>query len=352
MTTASWTDPLFSFSSPWSYWLLFLAVSWPLAWLGHAAMARLRPDLVDRHWPWHRLVGVALVLWPFVKHAYGVYTSFALVLDTGSVAGTTPAWVWWLTIERRWWQYVALPLFGLFLAFAPQLRALVPDDFGARIRHTLSSISAWPERGLSRDIVNGFGIFVIVYVTYLLIAVALSPLRRFDTGDESAVFGALDPTLAFALALTAGVTEEVIFRGILQSRLRLVMPTWVAVGVQAVFFGLIHSGYGTVGHIVLPAIFGLAMGVVVLRFGLIPAILVHTLVDLVLFLYIATDNGAPWAATLVPFLFLAGIALPGAFYANEWWNRRYGRAGPTTADWATNVPAPGPEAVFQEGRNP
>lgn len=339
---SAWADPLFSFSSPWSYWLFYLAVAWPLAWLGHAAMARLRPDLVARHWPWHRLVGVTLVLWPFVKHAYGVYTSFGLVLDTGSVLGTTPGWVWWLTIERRWWQYVFWPLVGLYLAMGQHLR----HEFGQGVRRVLESISFWPRRSWTHDIVNGLGISVVIYLGYIFIAIALSPLQRFDTGDESAVFGAIDPALAFALAITAGVTEEVIFRGILQSRLRLVMPTWVAIGIQAVFFGLIHSGYGTIGHIVLPAIFGVAMGILVLRFGLIPAIMVHTFVDLVLFLYIAARNGSPWTTVVIPFLFLAGVALPAAYYLSEWWNRRRGRGTEATPPTWTPVPA------VSQGRNP
>ncbi|MGB0652445.1 MAG: lysostaphin resistance A-like protein [Thermoplasmatota archaeon] len=80
--------------------------------------------------------------------------------------------------------------------------------------------------------------------------------------------------LAVALALTAGVGEEILFRGILQKKVGL----WG----QAVLFGVVHAGYGTVLQVVLPLLLGLFFGLLVQRRqGLWTAIVVHTLFDFV-----------------------------------------------------------------------
>lgn len=314
--------PTLRFTSPWSYWLFYFWISWGIAWLGYWYMRDMYPWLVEADWSWIRILGVALVIWPFVKHAYGVYISFELVLDTGSVATAQPAWVWWLTVQRRTWQYIGIPLLGMFLALGLHERLGLPGGLSSGIAATLAAVCVWPRRSWVRDWVNGFGLFLVVYILYYLTAVALAPLRRLDTGDESAVFDFLTPGLAFTLAAIAGLTEEIVFRGVLQTRLRIVMPTWIAVGIQSIFFGLIHSGYGTLSHILLPALFGIAMGIVTIRFGLVPAILIHALVDLVIFLDIADRNGYGWTGVLIPFVFLAGLLLPLAYYGMEWVNRK------------------------------
>lgn len=58
--------------------------------------------------------------------------------------------------------------------------------------------------------------------------------------------------LAFLLAGSAAFGEEVLFRGVLQK--------WLGVWGQAVVFGIMHAGYGTVLQLVLPFLIGLAFG--------------------------------------------------------------------------------------------
>jgi membrane protease YdiL (CAAX protease family) len=53
--------------------------------------------------------------------------------------------------------------------------------------------------------------------------------------------------------------------------------------LQALAFGLAHTGYGTWAHILGPFLFGLAMAWVALRLGILAAIVLHAAVDIISF---------------------------------------------------------------------
>lgn len=72
-----------------------------------------------------------------------------------------------------------------------------------------------------------------------------------------AIAGAIDWPLVFAIAITAGVGEEILFRGILQR--------WVGVWGQAALFGILHASYGTILQVVGPFLIGLFYGFLVKR---------------------------------------------------------------------------------------
>ena len=85
----------------------------------------------------------------------------------------------------------------------------------------------------------------------------------------------LDWPLVIALSITAGVTEEILFRGILQR--------WVGVWGQAVLFGLAHAGYDTVLNVAVPLLIGIGFGYVYKwRRNLWTVIVAHFLYDFVL----------------------------------------------------------------------
>lgn len=73
--------------------------------------------------------------------------------------------------------------------------------------------------------------------------------------------------LLFFTALTAGVTEELIFRGYLQTRLTLLLknPYW-AIFISSLIFGLVHFRYGTVKNMVGPFIIGLGLAIYYWRY--------------------------------------------------------------------------------------
>lgn len=351
-------DPLLRFRYVEFAWLFYLTIAWFLAWGGHAIVAWIRRDDPTFHpLPWHRILGIVLIIWPFVQFGHNIYLSIDRVFTPGTVSRTVPAEQWWATAERRWWQYVVLPLSGMFLAYGLHERLYRPPHLGVRLRRLLVHTRIWPMRSLTRDLANGAWLFVGLYAAYGLLFYLLSPLRQYDTGDSSQVFLALTPLLAFVLALTAGVTEELLFRGILQTQLRRIMPVASAIFIQAIFFGLIHAGYGNFSQILFPTLFGIAMGLLVLRFGLIPAIMVHAGVNLIIFLATISTTGYPWTLDLIGVIFVVSIVFPASYYSVflfRWLKRRQaggpetdggeGRAGvPLVVTRAGGPDDPGPD---------
>ena len=78
-----------------------------------------------------------------------------------------------------------------------------------------------------------------------------------------------------ALAVVAGapVAEELVFRGVIQSRLERAMPVWIAIVLQAVLFGFIHGTPVQIGYAFL---MGLLFGYIRYRTGsILPTIAAH-----------------------------------------------------------------------------
>lgn len=64
--------------------------------------------------------------------------------------------------------------------------------------------------------------------------------------------------LVVLTCLTAGITEELVFRGYIMPRLQLLFnKTYISVIISSVIFGLIHFGYGTALNVIGPFIIGL-----------------------------------------------------------------------------------------------
>ena len=83
--------------------------------------------------------------------------------------------------------------------------------------------------------------------------------------------------------ITAGVAEELIFRGYLLPRLALIFnsPVW-AIIITSVLFGLLHAGYGTVAQIIGPIFIGAVFGYFYWKYRNIKVIiLMHFLWDFV-----------------------------------------------------------------------
>ena len=78
---------------------------------------------------------------------------------------------------------------------------------------------------------------------------------------------------ALSIVVIGPLAEELVFRGIIQTRLLRAMPTWTAVVLQAVLFGIIH---GTPIQIVYALLLGLALGFLRSRTGsILPGFAAH-----------------------------------------------------------------------------
>jgi membrane protease YdiL (CAAX protease family) len=85
-----------------------------------------------------------------------------------------------------------------------------------------------------------------------------------------------------ALAITAGLCEEFLYRGFTMAVLGQVgFPAWAAVLLSSVLFGLAHSYQGR-GGMVMTLLIGLILGTSRMAYGsLVPAIFWHSIVDAV-----------------------------------------------------------------------
>jgi uncharacterized protein len=83
-------------------------------------------------------------------------------------------------------------------------------------------------------------------------------------------------------AITAGITEEIVFRGFLISALALVLPNvWLAALVSSIVFGMLHAYQGWIG-MGRTAVLGFALAVpFLLTSSIMPSIVAHIVIDLI-----------------------------------------------------------------------
>ena len=84
-----------------------------------------------------------------------------------------------------------------------------------------------------------------------------------------------------AMAVTAGITEEIVFRGFVMLTLAMAVPLWLAAIASAVIFILFHAYQGLAGMVRIVPVTVALTGLVLLGGTVWPAILLHIVVDMV-----------------------------------------------------------------------
>lgn len=132
---------------------------------------------------------------------------------------------------------------------------LIADLFAAfslllwfRLRHKRLSEAA----GLCRCSMwtVGFCAFGAVGM-FVLVSLVLSLLPERWMAEYNAVMELTSSSgivAALSIVVAAPLAEEIVFRGIIQSRLERAMPVWMAVALQAALFGLIHGTPIQIGY--------------------------------------------------------------------------------------------------------
>jgi membrane protease YdiL (CAAX protease family) len=81
------------------------------------------------------------------------------------------------------------------------------------------------------------------------------------------------------IALSAGIGEELLFRGLIQPGLAVWMPAWAALAITSALFGLAHLVTPT--YALVAGLIGLYLGALLLfSDNLVAPVLVHALYDL------------------------------------------------------------------------
>ena len=145
--------------------------------------------------------------------------------------------------------------------------------------------------GLTRmtmtPIVFGLVTGVFVGLVASTAAFALNPQSRAWFRKQAAGVSALVPAtpqerwLFAAVAITAGICEEIVFRGFLRLYLGALGLPLIATGVvAALIFGVAHAYQGWKGVMQTAALGGALMGLYIASGSLVPCIVAHALVDL------------------------------------------------------------------------
>lgn len=134
-------------------------------------------------------------------------------------------------------------------------------------------------------ILSMIGIFAalfagLFFIVRILMAAGLSK-ESVRLNEMLEMFRANNFLLIFT-CLTAGVVEELTFRGYLMPRLEILFKSPVAaVFVSSILFGLLHFGYGTWAQIIAPFFIGLVFAYYYWEFRNIKVVIVcHILWDL------------------------------------------------------------------------
>jgi membrane protease YdiL (CAAX protease family) len=102
-----------------------------------------------------------------------------------------------------------------------------------------------------------------------------------------------------ALSLAAGLGEELLFRGLLQSGLGRVLNPWIAVVIVSLVFGLAHAITPT--YVVVATFLGLYLGALHLLLGsLLVVIVAHALYDFIALSWLLRRQAEPAAQGVPP----------------------------------------------------
>ena len=134
-------------------------------------------------------------------------------------------------------------------------------------------------------ILSIFAIFLTLIVGVAIIKIILSftgLLNKSDKMPDIIPFFLNSKLLLVFTALTAGIVEELIFRGYLLPRFEIIFKNhWTAISISSLLFGLMHYRYGTLEQVVGPIFIGFVFGYFYWRFrNLKILIIAHFLWDI------------------------------------------------------------------------
>lgn len=142
-----------------------------------------------------------------------------------------------------------------------------------------------------RDWVLGAG---LAFPIVILAAVGAATFGHFGGPVDNPVVAAIGPALTWptviVIALSAGIGEELFFRGLLQGRIGIVPAN--------ILFGLVHLDYGTPLQVILPLLLGFIFSWLMIRTrSLYPAIAAHAGFDAIMLSLAKLAEDLGWATS-------------------------------------------------------
>jgi uncharacterized protein len=221
------------------------------------------------------------------------------------------ALAWLLSPELHWaprlWQAVLLaPLPALMVVQARQLAGL--EDLPRRAAYASSIFSLWllaaatgvvafvggidaVDLGLAATSVThmaGWTVLLTVAGVAVLFAFRFAGVRETPLTEQLLPVDGGDRAWFAGVSITAGITEEIIFRGFLMYTLTLSTGSaWMALALSSGVFGVVHAYQKPAGAL-RAGLLGAVLAVPLLVDGtILPSILAHALIDLLSGLWLA-----------------------------------------------------------------
>ena len=150
----------------------------------------------------------------------------------------------------------------------------------------LGTIGLVPDYYGWRWLAVGIGAAASLFMLWQLYSGIRNPLELKKLRGQMGELGALAPSTdtemrTFSMvSVTAGICEEIVYRGMLMGALAPVLGLWPAVALSSVVFGMGHMYQGMTG-IVKTTLVGLFMALLTVFSGsLLVAIVLHSIIDL------------------------------------------------------------------------
>lgn len=269
-----------------------------------------------------QVLGASLLLGAIWRPIYGTLPDLTDIFTaTGRLEPLSLSTLWRMT-TLKYYHEIFFVLIGLLLITRTMPLVQKPPRWPADFKRAFGAIGANVKRNWWIDC--GFGAFALIvsYVGSLLLINLFSRTTIGSTGaDDSSYFDNMIPILVVLLSFAAGLGEELVYRALLQPALqrwarnlfpahRPALMEWgslaVAIVIQAVIFGIVHAGYSSLSHVLIPMAFGLWMGIVFRFFGFLACVWTHTMIDIIAF-GSDTFDSHPWMVGALWFLLLFNL---------------------------------------------
>ncbi|WP_156151220.1 CPBP family intramembrane glutamic endopeptidase [Methanosarcina sp. WWM596] len=151
----------------------------------------------------------------------------------------------------------------------PVTIALTHQGFSReRLGITFKRIGFYIPLSIIMGLLLGIGEYLIIEANYLIPDLSVSYLL----------------ILTFIMVFLVGLIEEIIFRSILQNRLEEFLGSREGLIITSVLFGLMHSGYGSMGEIFYTSFVGFIIGFMFYRTRSLPLVtMIHGFINVFLF---------------------------------------------------------------------
>lgn len=177
--------------------------------------------------------------------------------------------------------------------------------FLARRRRPLQEVGLSPVPG--RAAAGAAGIAPLLYAVITLALSLLPTAWRADYSQAAAPLNNTGVLPFLSVALVAPVVEEVIFRGLIQSRLARALPGWPAVLLSSLAFALCHGQPVWMGYAFL---LGLVLGIMAWRAGsILPSVITHVVFNAIGQVLVLPGLAQLNGLVVLAVLLLAGLAL-------------------------------------------